>query len=187
MSTWLWVIVIAVAIVVVAAVVMAAARHRRTTELRTGFGPEYDRTVERTGDAGQAEADLRDRMRRHDELELRRLDPRARQGFIDRWQATQADFVDSPESAARDADLLIQNVMRDRGYPVEDFDDRAAIISVDHPIVVERYRRAHLIVAEYPAGDGDTESLRQAMQDYRALFDELVDDDAPNARDTVRM
>ena len=181
MSTWLWVIVIAAVIALAAAIALAAGRRRRSMELRSGFGPEYDRTVERTGDEQQAEADLRDRQRRHDELELRRLDPRARQAFIDRWQATQADFVDDPESATQDADLLIQNVMRDRGYPVEDFEIRAAIVSVDHPVVVERYRRAHMIVVGYPAGDGDTEALRQAMQDYRALFDELVDDAAPRA------
>ncbi|MDX6539690.1 MAG: hypothetical protein QOI71_1300 [Gaiellales bacterium] len=179
MATWLWVIVIIAALAVVALVVAMANRHRRTDELRRGFGPEYERTVERTGDAGQAEADLRERRRRHDALELHRLDPRSRKRFIDDWQTTQAEFVDDPEHAIQDADRLIQNVMRDRGYPVEDFDDRAAIISVDHPVVVERYRRAHTIVVGAAGGDSDTESLRLAMQDYRALFDELVEDDAP--------
>jgi hypothetical protein len=180
MATWLWVILIIAAIVVIVVIAALAKSRRRTEELRHGFGPEYDRTVERTGDAAQAEADLRERQRRHDELELHRLDPRSRKRFVDAWQVTQAEFVDDPASAIQDADRLIQSVMRDRGYPVEDFDDRAAIISVDHPIVVERYRRAHTIVMGNPRGDADTEALRQAMHDYRALFDELVEDDAPH-------
>jgi hypothetical protein len=95
---------------------------------------------------------------------------------MDAWQGTQAEFVDDPVVAISDADRLIQSVMRDRGYPVEDFDSRAALVSVDHPRVVERYRRAHTIAIANAAGDTDTEELRIAMQDYRALFEELVAD-----------
>ena len=176
MSTWLWIVIVIAALVLVALIATAAVRGRRTEELRRGFGPEYDRAVDRAGDRAAAESDLRERQRRHDELELRPLDPLARKGFVDAWQGTQAEFVDDPAAAIDDADRLIQSVMRDRGYPVEDFDDRAAIVSVDHPVVVERYRRAHAIAVANSAGGADTENLRQAMQDFRALFVELVEE-----------
>jgi hypothetical protein len=175
-STWIWVALAVVVIVIAVGAVSSAIRRRRSHILQSGFGPEYDRTVERTGDQSAAEADLRDRQRRREELELRPLAPVARKGYMDAWQGTQAEFVDDPGSAVDDADRLIQSVMRDRGYPVEDFDDRASLVSVDHPIVVERYRRAHAIAVESANGDATTESLRRAMQDYRALFVELVED-----------
>jgi len=174
MSAWLWAVLV-IAIAIIAVLILAAAiRSRRSERLREGFGPEYDREVARTGDRQTAESELRDRQARHDELELRPLAPLARKGFMDAWQGTQAEFVDDPAVAISDADRLIQSVMRDRGYPVEDFDDRAALVSVDHPVVVERYRRAHAIAVANAAGDSDTEELRVAMQDYRALFEELV-------------
>jgi hypothetical protein len=174
MSTWLWVVLV-IAVAVVAVLILATAiRSRRTERLKEGFGPEYERTVNRAGDREAAESELRDRQARHDELELRPLAPLARKGFMDAWQGTQAEFVDDPAVAISDADRLIQSVMRDRGYPVEDFDDRAALVSVDHPVVVERYRRAHAIAVANAGGETDTEDLRIAMQDYRALFEELV-------------
>jgi hypothetical protein len=176
MPTWLWIIIVIGALVLVVLIATASVRGRRTEELRRGFGPEYDRTLERAGDQAVAESDLRDRQRRHDELELRPLEPFARKGFMDAWRGTQAEFVDNPRAAIDDADRLIQSVMRDRGYPVEDFDDRAAIVSVDHPVVIERYRRAHAVAVANVDGTADTERLRQAMQDYRALFVELVED-----------
>jgi hypothetical protein len=176
LSTWLWVIIVIAAIAVAVWVAAMAIRRRRTDALRSGFGPEYDRAVDRTGDQAAAEAELRDRQRRHDELHLRPLAPVARKGFMDAWHGTQAEFVDDPATAIHDADRLIQSVMRDRGYPVEDFEDRASIVSVDHPLVVQRYRRAHAITVANTDGDVDTEELRQAMHDYRALFVELVED-----------
>jgi hypothetical protein len=181
MSTWLWVIIALAAIVIVALAAWAMVRRRRSERLREGFGAEYDRTVDRTGDRRAAEEQLRERQERHDDLDLRPLAPRARAGFMDAWQGTQASFVDDPANAIRDADRLIQGVMRERGYPVEDFDDRASIVSVDHPEVVERYRRAHAIAETNEDGDADTEHLRQAMQDYRALFVELVEVDGVRA------
>ena len=115
MSTWLWVVLV-IAVVVVALLILATAiRSRRTERLKEGFGPEYDRTVNRTGDRQAAESELRDRQARHDELELRPLAPLARKGFMDAWQGTQAEFVDDPVVAISDADRLIQSVMRDRG------------------------------------------------------------------------
>jgi hypothetical protein len=175
-STWLWVVIVIAAIIVAAAVSSVVLRRRRSELLQTGFDPEYELAVDRAGDQATAEAELRDRQRRHDELELRPLPPVARKGFMDAWQGTQAEFVDDPVSAIHDADRLIQSVMRDRGYPVEDFEDRASIVSVDHPLVVQRYRRAHAITVANAGGDADTENLRQAMHDYRALFVELVED-----------
>ena len=170
--TWLFILIV---IAVVAAVAWAALRRRRSTTLREGFGPEYDRTVERTGDRSAAEADLLDRQRRKAGLDLHDLGPAERQTFMDDWQATQAAFVDDPTGAVDGADRLIQRAMHERGYPVEDFDDRASIVSVDHPLVVERYRRAHAIAVANLDGTAGTEDLRQAMQDYRALFVEIVE------------
>ncbi len=176
MSTWLWVIIVIAALVIVAGVAWAMVSRRRTEQLREGFGSEYDRTLESAGDRKAAEEELRERQSRHDELDLRPLAPSARSGFQDAWRGTQAAFVDDPSNAIRDADRLIQGVMRERGYPVEDFEDRAAIMSVDHPDVVERYRRAHTIAEANETRDVNTENLRQAMQDYRALFVELLED-----------
>ena len=146
MATWLSVIIVVAAIVVAIGILSSVIRRRRTEGLRIDFGPEYERTVDRSGDRAAAEADLRERRRRREELELRPLEPMVRQGYMDAWKGTQAEFVDDPASAVVDADNLIQDVMRTRGYPVEDFDDRASLVSVDHPVVVERYRRAHAII-----------------------------------------
>ena len=176
MSTWLWAVLVIAVVIVAMLILVTAIRSRRSERLREGFGPEYDRAIDRAGDRGAGEAELRDRKARHDELELRPLAPLARKHFMDAWQGTQAEFVDDPAVAISDADRLIQSVMLDRGYPVEDFDDRAALVSVDHPRVVERYRRAHTIAIANAGGDTDTEQLRIAMQDYRALFEELVGD-----------
>jgi hypothetical protein len=178
MSAWLWAVLVIAVVVIVALIITTALRSRRSERLREGFGPEYERAVEQAGDRQVAEADLRHRQERHDELELRPLAPLARKGFMDAWQGAQAEFVDDPAIAISDADRLIQSVMRDRGYPVEDFDDRAAIVSVDHPEVVERYRRAHAIAVANAGGGSGTEDLRIAMQDYRALFVELVEETA---------
>jgi len=182
MSTLLWIVIVVVAVLVIGAIAAGAARRRRSAALQTGFGPEYDRTVERTGDRGAAEADLCDRLKRHDELELQPLTEAARTRYSEEWMATQEAFVDDPQMAISRADQLIQRVMRDRGYPVDDFEERAAVVSVDHPQVVERYRRAHDIAEVSGAGRAETEDLRQAMQDYRALFDELVEADSEVSR-----
>jgi hypothetical protein len=182
MSTWLWILIVLAVVVVLAAVAWSMARRRRTSQLREGFGPEYDRTVDRAGGRSQAEADLLERERRHDELELRPLGAGARKSFMDDWQTTQAAFVDDPAVAVTDADRLIQRAMRERGYPVDDFEERAALVSVDHPLVVERYRRAHAVADANALGTASTESLRQAIQDYRALFVEIVEDNVGATR-----
>lgn len=177
MSTWVWIVIIAAVVVVLLAAAAAGmrARRRRSDLLQRRFGPEYDRTLARTGDRTATDEELAERKRRRDELELRPLAPAARQSFIDAWRADQAAFVDDPARAVADADGLIQTVMRERGYPVEGFEDRASIVSVDHPLVVERYRRAHAITLTNADGNASTEQLRRAMKDYRALFIELVE------------
>jgi hypothetical protein len=175
MPSWAWIVIVVAAIVVTAAVVWAAMKSRRSRALQDRFGPEYERTVRATDNKREAEAELAARAERRDGLDIRPLTPAARERYLVQWQEVQARFVDDPEGAVRDSDMLIQSAMRDRGYPVDDFEQRAADISVDHPHVVENYRHGHRLADASARGDGTTEDLRQAMQHYRALFEELVD------------
>jgi FtsZ-interacting cell division protein ZipA len=177
MDTWVWILIAIVAVAVVAAVVAGMARTRRTSSLQDRFGREYDRTVEQAGGRRDAERELREREKRHDELELRDLEPEARDGYVREWQATQGHFVDDPKGAVREADVLVQRVMNDRGYPVDDFDQRAADISVEHPDLVEKYRTAHGIAKASERGEASTEELRHSVRHYRALFVELLGTD----------
>ena len=173
MDTWVWIVL---AVIVLAALVLVAAatmRKRRSEQLREGFGPEYDRVVEDTGDRRAAERELTERRKRHDELEIVSLSDGVRARYAEEWKQVQARFVDEPEAAVREADGLVQRVMSDRGYPVaDDFERRAADVSVDYPDVVENFRDGHRLAAE-----SDTESLRQAMVHFRSLFAELLEGD----------
>ncbi len=175
METWVWVLVIA-AVAVVAVVVWLLVRGSRTRALQKDFGSEYDRTIARAGDRGRAESDLRERRERVSALDVRPLSQPDHDRFSSEWTKVQAQFVDAPSEAVTEADDLIQQVMATRGYPMEDFDRRAADVSVDHPDVVENYRSAHSIAVKEARqdGDGDTEALRKAMVYYRSLFDELL-------------
>jgi hypothetical protein len=188
MPAWVWVLIVVAAIVVVVVAVWRAVARRRTQQLQSRFGPEYDRTLDSSDSKRDAEAELRARAERREQLDIRPLPAAARDRYVDEWQRVQALFVDDPQGAVHDGDMLIQSVMRDRGYPVDDFEQRAADISVDHPNVVENYRQGHRLANAAARGDGTTEDLRQAMRHYRALFEELVDDtaDAPLARDDGR-
>ncbi len=180
MSGWMWIVIAVAVIAVVAMVAWAASRRRRTQRLQDRFGPEYERVVDQRGDRRSAESELIERERRREELELRPLTTAARNRYAARWQRTQAEFVDAPVDAVREADRLVTEVMTDRGYPMNDFDRRAADISVDHADLVDNYRSAHdIAVRSADAGDASTEDLRQAMVHYRALFEELLsaDDD----------
>lgn len=180
MPSWVWVL-IAVAVVVVAAIAWQALERRRTGRLQRQFGPEYDRTVGKAGSRRDAEAELQARAARRQELEIRPLPAVARDRYVRSWQNVQTQFVDDPRAAVANADRVIQSVMVERGYPIEDFDQRAADISVDHPQVVENYRHGHRLAQASATGDDTTESLRQAMRHYRALFDELVEPAADEA------
>ena len=178
---------IIIAVVLVAAVVMwRALAARRTRSLRESFGPEYDRTATAVGDRRDAETELAARQKRREQLDIRPLPADARQRHARQWETVQTQFVDSPPAAIAAADGLVNSVMADRGYPIDDFEQRAADVSVDHPAVVENYRQAHEISSRSARGEATTEDLRQAMQNYRALFDELLSDgaaDAPMGRD----
>jgi hypothetical protein len=182
MDAWIWIVIAVVVVLIVAAVVASASRRRRSHHLQERFGSEYDRTVEGADRRREAERDLREREARHDELELRPLSDASRQRYTQQWQEMQSGFVDRPQVAVADADRLITDLMRERGYPVDDFETRSELVSVDHPDVVENYRTAHGIAVRTVDGRTTTEDLRQAVVSYRALFEEmLVDDhDAPS-------
>lgn len=183
MDTWMWVLIIGA--VVALAVIWFVTRQARTRALQRDFGPEYDRTMARAGDRGAAESDLRERRERVNALDVRPLSRSDHDRFATEWTKVQAAFVDAPAEAVTDADQLIQQVMTTRGYPVQDFDRRAADVSVDHPDVVENYRSAHSIALKEAREDADanTEALRKAMVYYRSLFEELlVVDDGSDRR-----
>jgi hypothetical protein len=175
MDTWVWILIGIGAAVVVLAIIWSLVRARRTKELREGFGPEYDRVAADAPTKREAETELRARRERHEQFDIRDLSPERREEYQARWTDVQASFVDEPDKAIARADSLIQEVMRERGYPVDDFDTRAADLSVDYPDVVENYRAAHGIRTAHERGKSTTEDLRKAMQHYRALFAELVD------------
>ena len=183
MDTWVWIVIGVFVAVVVLGIVIGALGTRRSRSLQDRFGPEYDRTVDKTGGRREAEHELREREKRHEELELRPLSQAAREHYLQQWQATQSRFVDDPAGAVAEADDLVQQVMRDRGYPVEDFEQRAADISVEHPDLVEKYRTANGIARASERGEATTDELRHSVRHYRALFVELleVDDEADHA------
>lgn len=175
MATWVWILIAAsVVCVLVLGVSWSAVRSRRTRGLQDRFGSEYDRTVDKAGGRRGAERELQEREKRHDELELQPLSADARSRYLQKWHATQGRFVDDPKGAVAEADQLVQQVMRDRGYPVKNFDQQAADISVDHPDLVEKYRTAHGIAMASERGTASTEDLRHSVRHYRALFVELL-------------
>jgi hypothetical protein len=170
-------IVLAAAVILIIAVLASLyVRQRRNTtaELRHKFGPEYQRAVLTHGSERKAEAKLSDREKRVEKLAIRDLDSADHERFVKRWESLQSRFVDSPKGAVAEADDLVSAVMKTRGYPVSDFDQRAADISVDHPRVVENYRSAHEIALRVGKDAATTEDLRTAMIHYRSLFEELV-------------
>ena len=186
MATWVWIVIAAAVVIAVVLAVAAAARARRSKSLREGFGREYERTIEHEGDRRAGEHELRERQKRHEALDIRPLSQQARERYVQRWQATQVRFVDDPSGAVIEVDRLVQEVMKERGYPTDDFEQRAADISVEHPELVERYRTAHGIAQSNERGQASTEDLRQSVRHYRALFDELLGGgaaDEPISRD----
>jgi hypothetical protein len=165
-------VIVAILIVIAGALVM---RRRRSAQLKRRFGPEYDRAVtQQHGDARRAEATLVDREKRVETFPMRALSPVDREAYVMEWAAVQRRFVDDPSAAVGTADRLVNRVMTDRGYPMTDFEQRAADISVSYPAVVQNYRAGHDIVERHAEGHATTEELRQAMVHFRSLFDELL-------------
>lgn len=176
MDPVLIVVVVAAVVLVVGVVLVVVSRRRsrsRRAALRSQFGDEYDRVVAEYG-TGDGERELRARLKRRREIEVRELDSSERDRYGQAWESAQSSFVENPSTGLRDADLLVQQVMRERGYPVERFSERAKMISVDHPDLVERYRAAHRVATEVEDGDAGTEDMRQAMVDQRYVFDALL-------------
>ena len=189
MPAWSWLVIAVVAVIVVALIVIvarSASRRKRTERLKDHFGPEYDRAVGDTGDQGTAEKELVARERKRQKLDIVVLTPESRAKYAEHWRAVQTAFVDNPSRAVGDADRLVTQVMRERGYPVDDFDQRAADISVDHPTVVEHYRAAHVIHVAQEKGDIGTEAQREAFVHYRALFEKLLEHDLKTDTDTPK-
>jgi hypothetical protein len=186
MPVWAWFFIAALVLIAIGGLIVAASsgRRKRTNRLKRQFGPEYERTVADVGEQQAAEKELVGRERKRNKLDIRPLTRDALQAYSQRWRQVQTAFVDNPSSALDDADRLLTEVMRERGYPVDDFDQRAADISVDHPTVVENYRAAHTIHLSNRNGDTGTEQQRQAFVHYRTLFDKLLEENRHRAQAT---
>ena len=168
-------IVVVVVVLAIAGAGWMFVRKRRTDQLAARFGPEYGRAVDEFGDRSRAEAELETRQKRVESLHLRPLGPGEGDAFARSWRSVQARFVDDPAGAVSAADQLVAEVMRARGYPVGDFEQRAADVSVDHPRVVDNYRAAHEIAQRSGRGQATTEDLRKSVVYYRALFEDLLE------------
>lgn len=171
------------AMIIVAAVILLLvggflgvvfSRRQRTKRLQERFGPEYERTVEDLGDQDEAEAELESRVEHVESMDIKPLSEEKKEHFAQEWRATQARFVDEPVAAIQQADRLVKEVMADKGYPLSDFEERAATISVEHPDLVENYRGVHAIATKSEREEVSTEELRQAMVHCRALFEDLL-------------
>jgi len=176
------IVVIVIALIVVAVIAFTTSRKRRSQKLKERFGPEHDRGVQKEGDPRKAEGVLEFRQKRREKFHIRPLSAADRSSFAVRWNEVQARFVDDPRGAVTVADSLVTEVMQARGYPIGEFDQRAADISVDHPLVVENYRSAHAIALRHSSGQASTEDLRQAMVHYRVLFQELLEERQPQRK-----
>jgi len=174
MDAWGWIVVILVAVVIVAAGTLVV-RQRQTNRLRERFGPEYSRAVKEYGGEQRAAPILAAREKRVEALRIHPLAQADATRFTTAWRSVQAQFVDDPSGAIAQADRLVSEAMQARGYPVGDFEQRAADVSVDHPQVVQNYRSAHDIALRRGRGEASTEDLRQAMVYYRDLFNELLE------------
>jgi LPXTG-motif cell wall-anchored protein len=175
-NTQTWIILGGVAVVVLIALsAWLSFRKKQSHGLKERFGSEYGRTVEQLGSQSKAESELKARTKRVEAFNLLPLEPAEAARFSEAWLALQGRFIDNPKGVLMQADQLVRELMGKRGYPVGDFERRAADISVDHPRVVEHYRAAQAIAARNERGEADTEELRQAVVHYRALFDELLE------------
>lgn len=182
-SMWIVMVVIVVAVLAIAFVYL---QKQRSDKLRSRFGPEYDRLIEEEGGRRQAEAALEQRAKRVERLQIRPLSHDEHERFARAWQEEQARFVDNPSEAVLNADRLVGEVMKTRGYPVGDFEQRAADISVDHAPLVRNYRAAHTIALRDEDGQASTEDLRNAMVLYKELFIELLEERIPEPMEARR-
>ncbi len=179
MDTNLILIGVVILLLLAAAVWLQMRKKKESQTLEKRFGPEYDRAVEELGSRPKAEAELKARQKRVEQLHIVPLAPAEARRFSESWRVLQGRFVDNPKDVLADADLLVRELMQKRGYPMGDFDSRAADISVDHPAVVDHYRAAHDIALRDRHGDVDTEGMRQAVIHLRALFAELLEVEEP--------
>jgi hypothetical protein len=179
------IIVGVIVLVVIVVGVWAYLRGQRSRALRRHFGPEYDHTVQQSGERRTGEKALEEREKRVESLKVRPLSEAKRARFSDEWRSLQARFVDDPAGATDQADRIIGTVMEERGYPVSDFEQRAADVSVEHADVVTNYRAAHAIALRARKGEATTDELRAALIHYRALFQELLES-APTQQTEVR-
>ena len=170
------VVIIVIAVVIIAALAGYAVYTSRRRSLRRRFGPEYDRVVEERGSTAEAEKELRERERRHAELELHDLEPDVRERYATRWEEIQARFVDAPNDAVGEADELVSKLITERGYPTDNYEERLTHLSVDHANTLSHYRDAHEINVRNERGEASTEQLRQALVHYRSLFADLLGD-----------
>jgi hypothetical protein len=171
----MWIVMAVVVVLAVAAFAWTYMQRQRRLRLRERFGPEYDRTVREAGTPEKADAILDARARRVEKLKIRPLSREQSESFAREWHRVQGIFVDDPDGAVAAADRLVTEVMAARGYPIEDFDTRAADLSVDHPRVIENYRVARALAQRRERKEAGTEELRQAVVNYRALFNDLLD------------
>jgi hypothetical protein len=186
MSTSILVILAIVVIAVIAVAAWVYSQKRRSQELREHFGPEYDRAVQQYGEQRTAESALAEREKRVEALDIRSLSAADRERFTEEWRSIQAQFVDDPAAATANADRIIHEVMQARGYPVGDFEQRAADISVEHPRVVSSYRSAHSVALRADQGQATTEELRTALVEYRTLFEDLLETGQPQQTEARR-
>src|SRR5215467_7536503 len=173
-TTVIVVVLVVLALVAVGFLVAALVRESRSRRLRGRFGPEYDRAVDETGSRAEAEKRLEERVHERKELPIRELDPAERQRYTADWTSVQSRFVDDPVAAVRDADRLCASLMAARGYPTEDFERQAALVSVDHADVVPSYRQAHALTLTAERSPATTDDLRESMVRYRELFERLL-------------
>ena len=181
MDAWVWIVIVVAAIALLGFVAWTLATKRRTEQLQSRFGPEYERTVEQAESRREAESELSARMKHRQGLEIQPVSPETADRYALQWRDVQAHFVDQPNEAVKDADRLVTRLMQERGYPTDDFEQRVADVSVDHPNVVDNYRGAHTVWESNEQGKAGTEDLRRAMVHYRSLFEELLERETPEA------
>ena len=179
--TLVFILIVVVAVVIAGGAALFFGRRQRSRRLHQTFGSEYDREVAGSN-RGAAEKDLRQRQKRHSAFDIRPLEDAERDRYRRSWDQLQSQFVDSPANAVREADILVISIMRTRGYPTDDFDQRAQDISVEHPEVVQHYRDAHRVAVAQQSGDAGTEELRKAAISYRSLVTALLHDKPDNTQ-----